>query len=139
VKLSRLSKPADNRWPKANRRPEAYLANFDPASSAAYHHRPGAMRPTHWCHQPGTVGALRGAAAELEGLVIHARESSDNPRLHAFCRVAFSVRLSILAMSLAGLFRFANAFNLRSCPDVQTVLLKGFFIGKRSPVKRRTN
>jgi hypothetical protein len=49
------------------------------------------MRPPDWRHQPGTVGALCGVEAEFEGLVIHARESSDNPcsdliemKLHGF-------------------------------------------------------
>ena len=70
-------------------------------------------------------------------LFTHA-SSSDSPRLHAFCRVAFSVRLSVLAISMAGLFRFASDFNFRICPDVQIVLLEGLFIAKQSPEKKLT-
>jgi hypothetical protein len=42
-------------------------------------------------------------------------------------------------MSLAGRFRFARDFNLRTCSDVQIDLLNGLFIGKQSPVKQLAN
>jgi hypothetical protein len=42
-----------------------------------------------------------------------ARESSDNPRPNAFCRVAPSVRLSVFAMRAARVFFFASDFNVR--------------------------
>ena len=80
--------------------------------------------------------ATTGAAEELEDSAFHARASSDSPRLHAFCRVAFSVRLRVLAMSLAGRFRFASDFILRTSSGVQRVLLKRLFIAKQSPVKQ---
>jgi hypothetical protein len=37
-----------------------------------------------------------------------ARESSDNPTLNAFCRVAPSVRLRVRAIFLAGVFFLAS-------------------------------
>jgi hypothetical protein len=42
-----------------------------------------------------------------------ARESSDNPRLNAFCRVAPSVRFKALASFLAGVFFRAADFSSR--------------------------
>jgi|SRR5580704_1113083 hypothetical protein len=48
-----------------------------------------------------------------------ARESSDNPMLNAFCRVAPSVRFKVRAMIAARRFLFASAFNVRTCSDVQ--------------------
>jgi hypothetical protein len=43
-----------------------------------------------------------------------ARESNDNPRLNAFCRVAPSVRLSVFAMRAACVFFLASVFNVRT-------------------------
>jgi hypothetical protein len=42
-----------------------------------------------------------------------ARVSSERPRLKAFCRVAFSVRLRLWAMLAARVFLPANRFNMR--------------------------
>jgi hypothetical protein len=42
-----------------------------------------------------------------------ARESSDNPILNAFCRVAPSVRFKVRAMLLARVFFFASVFKMR--------------------------
>jgi hypothetical protein len=42
----------------------------------------------------------------------HRRESSDNPMLNAFCRVAPSVRFSAFAILPAGIFFFAINFNV---------------------------
>ena len=47
-----------------------------------------------------------------------ARELRDNPILNAFCRVALSVRLSVLAMLAARFFLFARVFNVRICSCV---------------------
>src|SRR5580658_8733033 len=46
------------------------------------------------------------------------RESSDNPILNAFWRVAPSVRFSALAIRLAGVFFLARVFNSRRCSAV---------------------
>jgi hypothetical protein len=53
------------------------------------------------------------------GAKIHARESSDNPMLNAFCRVAPSDRLRVLAILAARFFFFARVFNVRTCAVVQ--------------------
>jgi hypothetical protein len=49
----------------------------------------------------------------------HPRESSDNPRLNAFWRVAPSLRLRLLAIFLAGVLLRAADFNSRTSPLVQ--------------------
>jgi hypothetical protein len=54
----------------------------------------------------------------LAGAKFQARESSDNPRLKAFCRVAPSVRFKVLAMLAALVFFFARVFNVRTCAGV---------------------
>jgi hypothetical protein len=46
------------------------------------------------------------------------RESSDNPMLNAFCRVAPSVRFRVFAMLAARVFFFASVFKVRTCSDV---------------------
>ena len=46
------------------------------------------------------------------------RESSDSPRLNAFCRVAPSVRFNLLAMLDAWVFLRANVFSVRTSDDV---------------------
>ena len=48
-----------------------------------------------------------------------ARESSDNPILNAFCRVAPSLRFSFLAIFLAGVFLRAADFKSRTSAAVQ--------------------
>jgi hypothetical protein len=50
---------------------------------------------------------------------LHPRESSDNPRLNAFCRVAPSLRLRLLAIFLAGVLLRAADFNSRTSALVQ--------------------
>jgi hypothetical protein len=58
-----------------------------------------------------------------------ARESSDNPMLNAFCRVAPSVRFSVRAIFAAGVFLRAIVFSSRTCADVQARLFfDPFFI-----------
>jgi hypothetical protein len=47
-------------------------------------------------------------------LEVQARESSDNPRLNAFCRVAPSVRFKTLAIFRAGIFSRAADFSSRT-------------------------
>jgi hypothetical protein len=51
-----------------------------------------------------------------------ARVSSDNPRLKAFCRVAFSVLFKVRAILAADVFLRARAFNLRICPALHARL-----------------
>ena len=46
------------------------------------------------------------------------RESSDNPRLNAFCRVAPSVRFKLRAMLATRVFFRAIVFNVRTSDDV---------------------
>jgi hypothetical protein len=46
------------------------------------------------------------------------RESSDSPRLKAFCRVAPSVRFKVWAMLAARVFLRAIVFNVRTSDDV---------------------
>jgi hypothetical protein len=48
----------------------------------------------------------------------HARESRDIPRLKAFCRIAPSVRLRVLAMLAALVFFFARVFKVRTLSGV---------------------
>jgi hypothetical protein len=48
-----------------------------------------------------------------------ARESSDIPRLNAFCLVAPTVRFRVLAMLAAGAFFFARLFKVRTFSVVQ--------------------
>jgi hypothetical protein len=50
---------------------------------------------------------------------VHPRESSDNPRLNAFCRVAPSLRLRLLAIFPAGVLLRAADFNSRMSALVQ--------------------
>jgi len=58
----------------------------------------------------------------------YARESSDNPRLNAFCRVAPSVRFRVFAILFAGTFFLASDFSSRTCTDVQARFFDPFFI-----------
>jgi hypothetical protein len=46
------------------------------------------------------------------------RESSDKPILNAFCRVAPSVRFSVLAIRAAFVFLLASAFDVRTWSGV---------------------
>jgi hypothetical protein len=55
---------------------------------------------------------------------LHPRESSDNPRLNAFCRVAPSLRLRLLAIFLAGVLLRAADFNSRTSALVQARLFE---------------
>jgi len=63
--------------------------------------------------QANSSSALVGAELEVQ-----ARESSDSPRLNAFCRVAPSVRFKALAIFPAGVFLRAPDFNSRTSADV---------------------
>jgi hypothetical protein len=59
------------------------------------------------------------------------RESSDNPILNAFCRVAPSVRFSVFAILPAGNFFFAIDFKVLTCCVVHVRLL--IFLGMYKP------
>jgi hypothetical protein len=52
------------------------------------------------------------------GLPDQERESSDSPRLNAFCRVAPSVRFKVRAMLAARVLLRAIVFNVRTSDDV---------------------
>jgi hypothetical protein len=54
----------------------------------------------------------------IDRLEVQARESSDNPMLNAFCRVAPSVRFKALAIFPAGVFFRAADFSSRTSADV---------------------
>jgi hypothetical protein len=60
--------------------------------------------------------------------LIHQRESSDNPKLNAFCRVAPSVLFNFLAIRPAGVFLRAIVFSSRTWTDVQARLFDPFFM-----------
>src|SRR5262249_2342299 len=72
---------------------------------------------------PGTQA--RGYQRALFGFY-QPRESSDRPRLNAFCLVAPSVRFSVRAILTAGVFRRASDFSSRTCAGVQARLLDVF-------------
>jgi hypothetical protein len=63
-----------------------------------------------------------------EASVHQPRESSDNPILNAFCRVAPSDRFNFLAILAAGVFLRASVFSSRTCTDVQARFFDPFFI-----------
>ncbi len=69
--------------------------------------------------------------------VIHPRESSDNPRLNAFCRVAPSLRLRLLAIFLADVLLRAADFNSRTSALVQARRLEFLLAMYGSPNKTR--
>ena len=76
----------------------------------------------------GTVGPARGRGFVVKKLYtsVRQRESSDNPKLNAFCRVAPSVRFNFLAIRPVGVFLRAIVFSSRTCTDVQARLLIHF-------------
>src|SRR3984957_5171663 len=55
-----------------------------------------------------------------------ALESRDKPILNAFCRVAPSVRFSVLAILAACFFFLASDFQVRTCSGVQPRRLDHF-------------
>ncbi len=57
----------------------------------------------------------------------YTRESSDRPKLKAFCRVAPTVRFSVFAIFSALVFFFARLFKVRTFSDVHARLVV-FFI-----------
>ncbi len=65
----------------------------------------------HRRKSPAHGGAL---TVRLAASNFQARESSDKPRLNAFCRVAPSVRFRVRAMLAARFFFFACVFNVRT-------------------------
>ena len=68
------------------------------------------MRGVRYCRKARRVGRAN--------LIIQKRDSKDNPRLKAFCRVAPSVLFSDRAIFPAGVFFRASAFKVRTCSDV---------------------
>jgi hypothetical protein len=76
----------------------------------------------------GGASQLQYRTANFQASASQARESSDNPILNAFCRVAPSDRFSFLAIFAAGAFLRAIDFSSRICSDVQARLFFPFFI-----------
>jgi hypothetical protein len=73
----------------------------------------------------------------FDGQLTQARASSDNPILNAFCRVAPSLRFSVLAIWPACFFFRASAFNVRTCSGVHARRLVAFLAMPRLPILRR--
>jgi hypothetical protein len=73
---------------------------------------------------------LENRAKVFEASVRQARESSDNPILNAFWRVAPSERFSFLAIRAAGVFLRAIDFSSRTCTDVHARIFVPFFINE---------
>jgi hypothetical protein len=71
--------------------------------------------------------------------VLHPRESSDNPRLNAFCRVAPSLRLRLLAIFLAGVLLRAADFSSRTSALVQARLFEFLLAMYDSPNPKRAS
>ena len=67
-----------------------------------------------------------------------ARESSDKPILNAFCRVAPSVRFSVLAMRDAVFFCWAIVLKVRTCSAVQARRFVAFLAIEYLPVLKNT-
>ena len=65
------------------------------------------------------VNVCPGYSVVFKLAALHPRELSDNPRLNAFCRVAPSLRLRLLAIFLAGVLLRAADFNSRTSALVQ--------------------
>jgi hypothetical protein len=70
--------------------------------------------------------------AATQNCKTYQRESSDNPMLNAFCRVAPSERLSVLAIFGAGVFFLAMDFKVRTCSVDQGTFLR--FLAMWSPM-----
>ena len=88
------------------------------------------LRPKHARinEKPRRLAGLELAGVAGARLPDQERESSDNPMLNAFCRVAPSDRFSFLAIFAAGAFLRAIVFSSRTCTDVQARLFFPFFI-----------
>ncbi len=86
-----------------------------------------ARQPRRVAKNTRRVGRSYGLPPEAPAAGFQARESSDNPRLNAFCRVAPSVRLRDLAIFLAGVFFRASDLSSRTCTDVHSRLFDAFF------------
>jgi hypothetical protein len=69
--------------------------------------------------------------------IFQARESSDNPRVKAFCRVAPTVLFKVRAILSACVFCRASVFNVRTCSVVHACRFDCLFINflqDRKPV-----
>jgi len=86
--------------------------------------RPGQDILPRWsAKSPAYGGALKHNSVKR----VQTRESSDKPMLNAFCRVAPSVRLSVLAIVPAGFLLFARDFSVRVSSVVQARRFDAFF------------
>jgi len=74
-----------------------------------------AISRTAWCCFDYDCSPLRASGADS---LLQKRDSKDNPRLNAFCRVAPSVLFNVRAILAAGVFLRASVFNVRTCWDV---------------------
>ena len=67
---------------------------------------------------------VAGPVRATESCKAYPRESSDNPILNAFCRVAPSVRFNFFAILGAAAFFFAMDFKVRTCSADQATRLR---------------
>jgi hypothetical protein len=98
------------------------LVGFSRAEAARQGRPLSQLNKENPAHVSGGLGivAERGCGgADLPCLGDYVRESSDNPRLNALCRVAPSVRFKDRAISAAGVFFRASVFSSRTWTDVQ--------------------
>ena len=72
----------------------------------------------HRFRERETVAAVAGWH-DSSGVFVHPRESSDNPSMNAFCRVAASLRLRPFAIFLADILLRAADFSSRTSALVQ--------------------
>lgn len=79
------------------------------------------------------IFAERGSS-ERSVLSIQVRMSSDRPILNAFCRVAPSVRFSLLAMRDAPFFWRAIVLKVRTCSAVHALRFLAFLAIEQLPV-----
>jgi hypothetical protein len=94
------------------------------------------MRFVFWSLIKRSPAHLSGGASKHWELISQ-RESSDNPMLNAFWRVAPSVRFNFSAILPAGVFLRAIVFRSRTCADVHARLFFPFVM-RISVYKRRS-
>ena len=85
--------------------------------------------------KPRTWAGLKSMVLSFETLPmeVQTRESSDNPILNAFCRVAPSLRFNALAILAAGFLFLASDFNVRTCSDVHARRFDTFLVIQITP------
>jgi hypothetical protein len=84
------------------------------------------------------IFAERGSP-ERSVLSIQVRMSSDRPILNAFCRVAPSVRFSLLAIRDAPFFWRAIVLKVRTCSAVHALRFLAFLAIEQLPVSKKNS